>query len=113
METNLCIPQGYRLVGILLVRLESDYSLISVAHQIWGNVLVVLLPFATVVAERLCFHKRLPFFPRGGEVYTPLARHPPQPDRTPLGKHPNWAVFTRLPFPEAATAAGRVRILLE
>ena len=70
------------------------------------------LPFATVVAERLCFHKRLSFCPWGeGEVYTPWpSRHPlakqtpPKPDRHPPcgtppgqvdtppqpGRHPLW-----------------------
>ena len=36
------------------------------------NMLFISLPSATVVAERLCFHKRLSFCP-GGEVYTSRA----------------------------------------
>ena len=64
-----------------------------------GNLLIQphlfqLLPSATVVAERLCFHRCLSVH-RGGEVYTPRAdRHPPgrhniPPGHTPqVGTHP-------------------------
>ena len=45
------------------------------------------LPSATVVMERLCFHRCL-FVQGGGGVYTPLQtdRHPP--GRHSLGRHP-------------------------
>ena len=68
-----------------LIEISKEASYICVKQ--------IYLPSATVVAERLCFHKRLSFCPRGGgEVYTPLVRHPP-PGQTPptLGRHPTAA----------------------
>ena len=50
---------------------------------------ILSLPSATVVAERLCFHKRRPFCPQG-EV-SPLGRHPPGQADTSLGRQtPPW-----------------------
>ena len=52
------------------------------------TILSRFLPSATVVAERLCFHKRLSFCPRGGLVDTP--RQTPLLGQTPpLGRHPS------------------------
>ena len=49
----------------------------------------LFLPSATVVVERLCFHKRLSFCPRWGEVYTPWpGRHSPLARQTPPGRPP-------------------------
>ena len=53
---------------------------LAVNNNLW-------LPSATVVAERLCFHKRLSFCPKRGGVH-PLGRHPsPWPGR----HHPGQA----------------------
>ena len=44
------------------------------------------LPSATVVAERLCFHRCLSV--HGGELYIPHGQTPHPPARHPLGRHP-------------------------
>ena len=64
-----------------------------------------LLPSATVVAERLCFHKHLSFCPHG-ELYTPLGRYPPP---LPLGRTPPG----RPPPPPRRPLQRTVRIPLE
>ena len=53
--------------------------------RIFQNFFFSLLS-ATVVAETLCFHRRLSVHGRG-EVYTPLGKHPM--DRHPLGRQPS------------------------
>ena len=58
------------------------------------NMLFISLPSATVVAERLCFHKRLSFCP-GGRC-------------TPPGQTPSWThppTHTHSDTPQTATAA--------
>ena len=56
----------------------------------------LLFPSASVVAERLCFQRRLSFCPQGGEVYNPwsdpLGTH--TPDRHLLDRHPPWQTAT-------------------
>ena len=76
-----------------LIEISKEASYICVKQ--------IYLPSATVVAERLCFHKRLSFCPTGergrctphGQT-SPLGRHPradtPSSD-TPPGQTPPWA----------------------
>ena len=64
----------------------------------------LLLSSATVVAERLCFHKRLSFCPQGG-VHAPPPTHTPWPGRQPLAR--------RTPPPGRLPLQRTVRILLE
>ena len=60
-----------------LIEISKEASYICVKQ--------IYLPSATVVAERLCFHKRLSFCPREREVYTlPQGRHPLLWADTPL-----------------------------
>ena len=67
-----------------------------------------LLPSATVVAERLCFHRRLSVHRGGGGVH-PLGRHSAlgrYPPQTPPGQTPPKAdPLCPPPAPETATAA--------
>ena len=72
----------------------------------------ILLPSATVVAERLCFYRCLSVHGRG-EVYTPGQTPPRQ--TSPLGIHPQADTPRKTP-PEMATASDGMhwqRLLLE
>ena len=80
---------------------------------------ICFLPSATVLAERLCFHRCLSVH-GGGEVYiTPLpGRHPPARQTPPLpGRHHPCQADTPLPGrhppPPRWVLQGTVRILLE
>ena len=58
----------------------------EVKHFQLLGLMLFFLPSATVVAERLCFHKHLSFCPGGG-VHHHTGQTPPPAD-TPLGRHP-------------------------
>ena len=80
----ILVNNGF-LAQLLLERLA--YVIIIPPNQILLlNMLFISLLSATVVAERLCFHKRLSFCP-GGEVYT--SRADTFLDTHPLGHTPD------------------------
>ena len=95
-EHNYMVPDAFHLVTVPVpLPCTVMTSLLS------------FLPSATVVAERLCFHKLLSFCPQG-DVYTPLGRPPweqtpPRQTSYPLQTHP----LPRRPLQRTA------RILLE
>ena len=102
----LCFPWCKMLELQIASKLYSDCCRTDIADTLISIYLlfaefVTSLPSATVVAERLCFHKHLSFCPQGvwGRCTPPLAdtppgQTPPPPRQTPPGRHP----------PETATA---------
>ena len=68
----------------MVIRVERTLDLLSELCQ--EEYSFPFLPSATVVAERLCFHRCLSVH-RGGGVHTPLGRHP-LGRHTPPGRHP-------------------------